>query len=685
MRVPVLQVTEVSKRYRNGTLANDRLTLAVERGEIYGLLGPNGAGKTTLVRQLAGLLRPTSRAITVDGVDVVADPGYARRVTGFLPQATFTLDWIRVGELIESIGRLRGLGREEACTRRDRLIEQLELEEFRKTSMGAASGGVRRLAGFATAVVAGAQFLVLDEPTNDVDPVRRQLMWNLLTEMRREGTTVLLVTHNLAEAERVLDRFAIINNGRIVREGTPAGMRTLVTDRLRLELTASAPLEPVHCLTAEQGQPGSYLFEPDCLQEVSSWLQELRAAGIVADFRIGPPTLDDIYLATLAADTREPRDGGGDMSGLRQYLLFLRHAWQVSRDFVWFIGMVNLAFAVGLVLGFGYLIPDVSETTALFLVTGAATQMLVTVGLVFLPQQIAQAKSEGRLDYYWTLPVSRDAFLLAQVTFALLLALPAVAFALALGAWKYGFTLDLDPLIVVVIPLGVLSLAGFGIAVAVSSPHMQLTNAFTQLMIFYVLFFAPVIFPKENLPEVLQPDREVAAADVRGRRDPGFDDGPAGDAPVAVDRGDGGLWRGVDGAGIGGGAAAGLRWCRDRLARSGRRSYSGSSCSRARRTNRAAARFPPGTPFFSTLTETHPSQIAHRHAVWSPAAGRNPHRRRLTASNAGVRMDGQPELDGQSEANERMDRAEHQERAEPMEMSLPLTPTATPRPSSPMA
>src|SRR5689334_6123252 len=124
-RVPVLQVTEVSKRYRSGTLANDRLTLSVERGEIYGLLGPNGAGKTTLVRQLAGLLRPTAGAITVDGVDMVADPGYARRVTGFLPQATFTLDAIKVGELIEGIARLRGLPKSEACARRDRLIEQL--------------------------------------------------------------------------------------------------------------------------------------------------------------------------------------------------------------------------------------------------------------------------------------------------------------------------------------------------------------------------------------------------------------------------------------------------------------------------------------------------------------------------------------------------------------------------------
>jgi len=297
--MPVLSVTELCKRYRNGTLANDRISLAVEPGEVYGLLGPNGAGKTTLVRQVLGLLKPTSGSIHVDGVDVVADPGYARRTIGFLPQGMMTQETIHVDEWIYGIGKLRGLPGAEAHQRTNELIEQLDLGPFRKTKMAAASGGVRRLAGFATAVVGGARFLVLDEPTNDIDPVRRQLLWNLLMAQRQRGTTVLLVTHNLAEAERVIDRFAIVDQGRILREGTPAALRSLVTERLRLELTMAGAFEPHPALQPDEGMPGSFLFQPSDLASVSAWLQAQREAGRLLDFRIGPPTLDDIYTHTV--------------------------------------------------------------------------------------------------------------------------------------------------------------------------------------------------------------------------------------------------------------------------------------------------------------------------------------------------------------------------------------------------
>jgi ABC-type multidrug transport system ATPase subunit len=301
-----LEVSDLVKRYRNGTVANDRLTLSLEPGEVYGLLGPNGAGKTTLVRQVLGLLRPTSGSIHVNGHDVVADPGYARRTIGFLPQAQFTMDSLHVDEFITGIARLRGLDRETAGRRTENLLERLELTEFRQTPMMAASGGIRRMAGFAAAIVGGGRLLVLDEPTNDVDPVRRQLLWNIIDELGRDGATVLLVTHNLAEAERVIDRFAIIDQGCILREGTPAALRSVVTDRLRLELTTTAPIDPHPVLEAEGGDV--YLFDEDHLTIVSDWLAVLRAEGRLTDFRIGPPTLDDIYaaVATRRERTLEP-------------------------------------------------------------------------------------------------------------------------------------------------------------------------------------------------------------------------------------------------------------------------------------------------------------------------------------------------------------------------------------------
>lgn len=296
----VLDIRNLEKRYRNGTLANAGISLQLVAGGIFGLLGPNGAGKTTLVRQVLGMLKPTAGSITLDGIDIVADPGHARRNIGFLPQGQFDLQSLRVHEVIEYNARLRGVEPSKARARANELIDRLELGPFRTTSLHAASGGVRRLAGFAAAISAPARLLVLDEPTNDVDPIRRQQLWNLIGELGEEGATVLLVTHNLAEAERFIDRLAIIDGGRIVREGTPAALRSLVTDRLRIELTTDGQFAPHPALVTEPGNANCYLVDQRDLAPVTGWLCSLRELGVISDFRIGPPTLDDIYAAAVS-------------------------------------------------------------------------------------------------------------------------------------------------------------------------------------------------------------------------------------------------------------------------------------------------------------------------------------------------------------------------------------------------
>jgi ABC-2 type transport system permease protein len=177
---------------------------------------------------------------------------------------------------------------------------------------------------------------------------------------------------------------------------------------------------------------------------------------------------------------------------------------RINRPALPVIGVLNVGFALGLVLGFGYVIPDISETTALFLVTGAATQMVVTVALVMLPQVISQMRYGKILDYFMALPMNREAFFAAYVLYSLAVTLPGIVFALAVGAWHYDFSLDIEPLVVVAVPLIVVALAGFGIAVGTLSPHPQLTNTITNLIIFYVLFFSPVIAPASQLPGWLQ-------------------------------------------------------------------------------------------------------------------------------------------------------------------------------------
>ncbi len=192
------------------------------------------------------------------------------------------------------------------------------------------------------------------------------------------------------------------------------------------------------------------------------------------------------------------------MRSARQFVDLVRLNLLMNRSEIWFIGMVQVVFTVSFVLGFGYFLKPISERQALFLTTGVATNGIVMVALVGLPSIISQGKAEGRLDYFLTLPVSRELYLGAQVAYVALTALPAVVFAVWFGSWHYGLALSISPAVVVVTALGVLSLAGVGIAVGTLSSMPQLTNALTNLITFYVLLFAPILIPREQLPSVLE-------------------------------------------------------------------------------------------------------------------------------------------------------------------------------------
>src|SRR3954471_19895011 len=181
--VALLEVRDVVKEYRRGARANDVVSFEVGTGEVLGVLGPNGAGKTTIVRQLLGIVRPTSGTITIDGVDVVANPAVAKAQCSYQPQAQVPLAGMRPRRVIELVGRMRGLERRTAVARADALVERLQLGEWADKRMQDVSGGVSRLVAFSMAVVAPGRIVVLDEPTNDVDPLRRRLLWEVVREI----------------------------------------------------------------------------------------------------------------------------------------------------------------------------------------------------------------------------------------------------------------------------------------------------------------------------------------------------------------------------------------------------------------------------------------------------------------------------------------------------------------------
>jgi ABC-2 type transport system ATP-binding protein len=296
-----LEIQGLTKSYRRGTRVNDGISLSAAEGEVFGLLGHNGAGKTTLVNQVIGLLRPDVGSIRIDGRDVVADPGFARRACSIQPQATLPISGLTPDQAVELIGRLRGGSATVVRHRRDALFEALDVGEWRGADGEHLSGGVKRLVSFCMAAVTPGRVVILDEPTNDVDPVRRRLLWDKVRAVAAEGSTILLVTHNVVEAERAVDRLAILDHGRLLVEGTPAQLKSRVADDLRLELVIEpeAPfpaLEPWVVRSVAIGQRIVAAIPSRAAATAVAWAEAQRLAGRIEEFALAPATLEDVYV-----------------------------------------------------------------------------------------------------------------------------------------------------------------------------------------------------------------------------------------------------------------------------------------------------------------------------------------------------------------------------------------------------
>src|SRR5262245_5488350 len=218
IRVDHLTRTFPGKSRKSGQIiANDDLTFTVRRGEIFGLLGPNGAGKTTLISQLLGLLRPTAGEIWVEGINVVQQPDVVKQHIGFLPQTGLAMRGVEVERALRYTGRLRGQTEADARAQSQELLHELDLRPYADRLVQKLSGGLMRLTHFAMALMGRPQVLVLDEPTNELDPQKRRLVWDVLARLNRnQGTTCVLVTHNVLEAEKVLQRVAVLRHGRMI-------------------------------------------------------------------------------------------------------------------------------------------------------------------------------------------------------------------------------------------------------------------------------------------------------------------------------------------------------------------------------------------------------------------------------------------------------------------------------------
>ncbi|MFI9252266.1 ABC transporter ATP-binding protein [Streptomyces sp. NPDC053069] len=285
--------------------ATDGIELDVRRGEVFGLLGPNGAGKSTLVRQLTGLLRPDSGSIEILGHDIVRHPERAARILAYLGQESSALDELTVSLAAETTGRLRGLDVHRARAERDAVLDELGLAPIAGRALKKLSGGQRRLACLAAALVGERPLLVLDEPTTGMDPVARRAVWAAVDRRRAErGTTVLLVTHNVIEAETVLDRVAVIDRGRVIACDTPAGLKEQVAGEVRVELVwrEQAPLEVPEVAVlreraVESGRRWTLRLGPEEARAAVATVTGGAAFAALDDFTLATPSLEDVYLA----------------------------------------------------------------------------------------------------------------------------------------------------------------------------------------------------------------------------------------------------------------------------------------------------------------------------------------------------------------------------------------------------
>ncbi len=295
--MPVYEIVQLTKIYAGRpTPANDALSFMVEQGEIFGLLGDNGAGKTTLVRQMVNLLTPTRGTIRLFDKPLNHSAMYTPLQIGYMPQSSSALNMLTVAETFYFAAHLRGLSRPDAHRERDRLIELLHLGASRDMVVPRLSGGQKRMVLLGTTLAALRPVLILDEPTNDLSPQNRRLVWDLLRRINQEqGTTIILVTHNAIESEKIIQRVGIMSRGKMIALGQPGRLKGELNEQLRLEVIFAPDAPPSFPHTPHEIAPGRWQLLID-RSDAPTYLDIINHTPSIEDFQLSTATLEDLYL-----------------------------------------------------------------------------------------------------------------------------------------------------------------------------------------------------------------------------------------------------------------------------------------------------------------------------------------------------------------------------------------------------
>lgn len=309
-----IEVKGLIKRFGDNT-AVDGIDLTVPSGVIYGVLGPNGAGKTTTINMLATLMRPDEGTAKIFGHDVVKESQIVRQLIGVTGQYASVDEKLSAIENLVIFGRLLGLSRAEAKAKANELLEEFGLSEAAKRPLEKFSGGMRRRLDLAASLIAQPPLIFLDEPTTGLDPRTRNQMWETIRRLVKNGSTILLTTQYLEEADQLADRIAVIDKGHVVAEGTPAELKRSVgaaTLQLHVNNRAKVPeamkiVKKVLKVTVQNPEPKMITAPMKNADAITDLLVTLKSAGIKLDeLSVQKPSLDEVFFA-LTGQTKNTK------------------------------------------------------------------------------------------------------------------------------------------------------------------------------------------------------------------------------------------------------------------------------------------------------------------------------------------------------------------------------------------
>jgi ABC-2 type transport system ATP-binding protein len=317
----IIHVSDLTHIYRGGTKALDGLSFSIQKGEIVGILGPNGAGKSTAVKMITGILRPTSGSVQVDGHEVAENLDAVRKVIGFMPQETALYEDLTAQEALEYHAELYGVPRSEVKERVDKMLELAGLTGRKDDLVKTYSGGMKRRLALVRSILHDSELLILDEMSLGVDVQSRNLIWNQVRKMKDEGRTVLFCTNYMDEAEALADRVIVLDNGRLVAEGSPNELKRKYVGNYLIEVLIEGMdegkdqewLQQIAELEVEKlsdpldgGPRTAWIRSTAGHSDLPNVISRLTGNGLtVKQASMREPSLGDVFLAITGTTLRD--------------------------------------------------------------------------------------------------------------------------------------------------------------------------------------------------------------------------------------------------------------------------------------------------------------------------------------------------------------------------------------------